>query len=654
MAIPLDKLVGQKMDAYRGNPQALQQRHQQNQQLLDLLALQKLKTEKDAARNSLALAQKQNPGTIAEQLEREHLEGTKRDMVEQAGGVMQNRQAQEQNNLRRAAQGATPPPNVANTGIAAAPRTPMRMAQGGVIGFQRGKEVNVPPDEILERMGLTREKWLGLTEEMQGAYLKEFPAISPDASGLRRDITKVGDYFDRLGLEQARAREAQRQTPEFKGAASQRFGRYVFGDGDAPTGAEEDKVGKGQQLPSAVGEAPETQAEFMVPGVPDPGEQPAVQAAPHSDPYATIPKTPPVVDSFAAKVGTAGKVRRDPNIQTALKSIAESGAPEGTGIYGNPPQGTTIPTSTLHDETTGLARGQAERKPWEEFAKWGKQGLAALGRPPEVRQREKQRQAAAANLFAQHYDPNKLRGERLSRFLSEGARADSLGAASAGLQQLKQEQEAATRKGVEGLFKTERADEALDTTVREQVFNAAKTAHEKANENIAKGITAMAGLSRDEQNRLSAEVKLIVESGDRQANMKLQAVMSLATLNMRAEVANLQAETAKQDRILEAAVEKAKSKRMEKKDINDLLHRNQKLMTDARAKMEEIHADEKWKLTDREYQKANPEGKAAIEKARQIKNQAILANVIDGIPERQRKLEAMLQRLTLTGFKRKN
>ena len=274
MAIPLDKLVGQKMDAYRGNPQALQQRHQQNQQLLDLLALQKLKTEKDAARNSLALAQKQNPGTIAEQLEREHLEGTKRDMVEQAGGVMQNRQAQEQNNLRRAAQGAVPPPqaaaqggapppNVANTGIAAAPPTPMRMAQGGVIGFQRGKEVNVPPDEILERMGLTREKWLGLTEEMQGAYLKEFPAISPDASGLRRDITKVGDYFDRLGLEQARAREAQRQTPEFKGAASQRFGRYVFGDGDAPTGAEEDKVGKGLQLQSAVLEKPLTRSQIL-------------------------------------------------------------------------------------------------------------------------------------------------------------------------------------------------------------------------------------------------------------------------------------------------------------------------------------------------------------------------------------------------------
>ena len=116
MAIPLDKLVGQKMDAYRGNPQALQQRHQQNQQLLDLLALQKLKTEKDAARNSLALAQKQNPGTIAEQLEREHLEGTKRDMVEQVGGVMQNRQAQEQNNLRRAAQGAVPPPQAAAQG----------------------------------------------------------------------------------------------------------------------------------------------------------------------------------------------------------------------------------------------------------------------------------------------------------------------------------------------------------------------------------------------------------------------------------------------------------------------------------------------------------------------------------------------------------
>ena len=38
-----------RVDAYKGNPEALTQRYQQNQQLIDLLALQKIKSEKEAA-----------------------------------------------------------------------------------------------------------------------------------------------------------------------------------------------------------------------------------------------------------------------------------------------------------------------------------------------------------------------------------------------------------------------------------------------------------------------------------------------------------------------------------------------------------------------------------------------------------------------------
>ena len=45
----IDQEIQRKVDAYRSNPQALQQRYAQNQQFIDLLALQKLKSEKDAA-----------------------------------------------------------------------------------------------------------------------------------------------------------------------------------------------------------------------------------------------------------------------------------------------------------------------------------------------------------------------------------------------------------------------------------------------------------------------------------------------------------------------------------------------------------------------------------------------------------------------------
>ena len=42
----LDSLINKKVDAYRGNPQALENRYLQNKQLEDLLALQKIKSGK--------------------------------------------------------------------------------------------------------------------------------------------------------------------------------------------------------------------------------------------------------------------------------------------------------------------------------------------------------------------------------------------------------------------------------------------------------------------------------------------------------------------------------------------------------------------------------------------------------------------------------
>ena len=45
MAYGIDDIIQQKTDAYRGNPAALQQRHAQSKELIDLLALQKLKSD---------------------------------------------------------------------------------------------------------------------------------------------------------------------------------------------------------------------------------------------------------------------------------------------------------------------------------------------------------------------------------------------------------------------------------------------------------------------------------------------------------------------------------------------------------------------------------------------------------------------------------
>ena len=128
MAMGIDQEIQRRMDAYRGNPQALQQRYQMSQQLLDLLALQKLKAEKDAVARQMQAQMQQQPGTVAQQMEQEMLGRTKQEVAQQVGGVMQQKARQQQQNMARMAQ----------SGIGAlAPQT-ARMAGGGIVAFAQG------------------------------------------------------------------------------------------------------------------------------------------------------------------------------------------------------------------------------------------------------------------------------------------------------------------------------------------------------------------------------------------------------------------------------------------------------------------------------------------------------------------------------------
>jgi urease accessory protein UreF len=159
----LDAQVEQRMDAYRSNPQQLQQRYGQNKELLDLLALQKLTSEKQAAARDMQMKMQQQPGTIAQQREQEALELTKQEMGSTLGelagrtkGTLDQKQAMQQQNMQKMAQGQPP---VAQGGIGALMggqqarppmqgvppqaqglanarmQAPVQMAKGGIVSF---------------------------------------------------------------------------------------------------------------------------------------------------------------------------------------------------------------------------------------------------------------------------------------------------------------------------------------------------------------------------------------------------------------------------------------------------------------------------------------------------------------------------------------
>jgi hypothetical protein len=255
----IDKLIEQKANAYRENPQALQKRYSQNQELMDLLAMQKLKYEKETAARDMALNAAKTPGTIAEQYEQQLVSMNKNEMANQVAGVLGQKQKQAQQ--RQQAMGITPQqrpqqrPQGAPQGIANQPRPNMQgMAQGGIVGYQKGGDVS-RLEKALEALGMTLQEYKFLPPREKDA-LQQY--IDQEYVKQRKDFElpemPIVEEFKRRG-EATKAKEAE---------AEEAVGRRI--DALKPSDlqvAQEEKVaalqsGIGATLPTAPTGAPAT------------------------------------------------------------------------------------------------------------------------------------------------------------------------------------------------------------------------------------------------------------------------------------------------------------------------------------------------------------------------------------------------------------
>jgi len=139
----LGEMVSRKKDAYQSNPQALQQRYQQSQELVDLLALQQLKSEKEAAARNMQMQMQQNPATIAQQREQEVLGMIKQeqgrklgDVAQRTAGTLGQINKRSQQNMQRTAKQGLP--------AMGGPQKPAMMAGGGIVAFSNGMSVSAP------------------------------------------------------------------------------------------------------------------------------------------------------------------------------------------------------------------------------------------------------------------------------------------------------------------------------------------------------------------------------------------------------------------------------------------------------------------------------------------------------------------------------
>jgi len=237
----LDAQVEQRMDAYRGNPQQLQKRYGQNKELMDLLALQKLKTEKEQTARAMQLEQEQQPGTIAEQREAEALELVKQEQAGTLGQLqaktkdtLDQKQKMQGKGMNKIAQSAGKPPQQAG-GIAglmgggAKPPMPppggpqaaglpnarmmqaarggpvRRMAEGGIVGFADGEEVEAGSAvrKRIKELGIDVEQFAAMSEEKRRNLLDSIndrAAMGRLGSGMERIPASVLDQLVRTPL----------------------------------------------------------------------------------------------------------------------------------------------------------------------------------------------------------------------------------------------------------------------------------------------------------------------------------------------------------------------------------------------------------------------------------------------------------------------
>ena len=131
----IDQQIASRVAAYRDNPQQLQQRYAVSQELIDLLALQKIKSDKEAAAREMQLKMAQQQAangempTIAQQRENEVMDLTKHEIASQRGDLLQQQEKEKQQRMNQLMSGVANAPGAQNA------MTTQAMAAGGIVAF---------------------------------------------------------------------------------------------------------------------------------------------------------------------------------------------------------------------------------------------------------------------------------------------------------------------------------------------------------------------------------------------------------------------------------------------------------------------------------------------------------------------------------------
>jgi len=134
----IDSQIQDKMDTYRSNPQALQKAVGVTKQTVDVMALQKLISEKKEKAKALMAEAEQNPNTIAQQREQEALaqiqqeqSRTLGDLTQQTAGTLNTQNAARKRGMNKLMKNAGKKSPAGLAGLMGGNRRPSTPLQGG-------------------------------------------------------------------------------------------------------------------------------------------------------------------------------------------------------------------------------------------------------------------------------------------------------------------------------------------------------------------------------------------------------------------------------------------------------------------------------------------------------------------------------------------
>jgi len=470
--------VEDRVSAYRGNPAPLQQRYAMSQDLLDLLALQKLKSEKDAAVRQMQLAMGQQDAqqgmesmTIAQQREKEVTELTKNELAQQRGDTAGQQVQEQQRSLQQAMSGG-----IASAPGASAVAQPKMMATGGIVAFAEGGDTGTadgrkPPDGAALKAFQDAER-TGDRQAVMGV-LTNLAAVGYDiATFIPRIFSNTRDSFIRGGARVARALGAPSGEVRLPGSL------FRVGNNSMTPAMDMLRRAKLEQEKTATATPPTA--------------PPVVDAPPTAPPTAlptALPTAPPGTTATAAR------------------------RPGATPPPATPAAAPTTPPDNFDSELRAAALENAKIDPAKRQLAEEKRVEQRMALTPEQRKVYEDRTSGLQKMYDQQYNPERTRREQISRALigAGGRRYGEFGAAAiAGLDYADQ-QRASQMKDFNALQTSREGIVGLDRANVEKGIGAGQKAFDMSSRSQQQGLASgvnIFNINSDNRNKaLDREVE---------------------------------------------------------------------------------------------------------------------------------------------------